>query len=140
MKIAAIPFATVFLTASVCGEPPDRKVDTLAQALASSNWSWENTDGGKRSVEDIQFYQGGFADNPRFFTAHWEITGARTVVLRNTNRGTPQNGKLAYLVFDAALTHFVGFDFNGRTTVEGFRREALDPNRRPPDGRNSEPK
>jgi len=105
------------------------KADPLRLALTSSNWSWENTDGGTKSYEEIQFYQDGVARNPRFFTARWEITGPRTVVLENTNFGTRNNGKKAYLVFDAAFVHFVGFDFNGRTIVEGFRREALDPNR-----------
>jgi hypothetical protein len=133
MKIATILLTGLLLTQSVHSESVGGKDDALAVAITASNWSWENTDGGKRSVEDIQFYKGGFAQNPRFFTARWEITASRTVILRNTTRGNPQNGKLAYLVFDAALTHFVGFDFNGKTTVEGFRREALDPNRPAPE-------
>jgi hypothetical protein len=133
MKVAAILLTSLFLPFSTYSESQDGKDAALAKALTASNWSWENTDGGPRSVEDIQFYNGGFAQNPRFFTARWEITGPRTVVLRNTNQGTQQNGKLVYLVFDAAFTHFVGFDFNGKTTVEGFRREALDPNRPSPD-------
>lgn len=132
MKTPAFLLAALFLTPSLYAESPNATADSLSLALTSSSWSWENTDSGKRSVEDIQFYRGGFAENPKFFTAQWEVTSPQTVILRNTNRRTPQDGKVAYLVFDAAFTHFVGFDFNGKTTVEGFRREALDPNRTAP--------
>ncbi len=129
MKRISILLSLILLAPALANEATEAKTDSLSVALTSSNWSWENTDGGTKSYEDIQFYQGGIAQNPKFFSARWEITGPCTVVLQNTNVGTPSNGRKAYLVFDAAFTHFIGFDFNGKTIVEGFRREALDPNR-----------
>ena len=118
-------------TSAIAGEKNSNsgEAEQFVRAITSSNWSWENSAGGRKSYEDIQFYQGGIADNPKYFTARWEVTGPRTVTLHNTNRGTPQFGTKALIVFDAAFTHYIGFDFNGKTTVEGFRREALDPNR-----------
>ena len=53
----------------------------------------------------------------------------------DTKRGARHFGHKAYLVFDVTFTHFVGFDFNGKTTIEGFRREALDPKRKPPEAK-----
>ena len=109
--------------------------DPLAQAITSSNWSWENAAGGTRSSEEIQFYRGGFTLNSRSWTARWEVTGPRTLVIENTKAGARHFGHKAYVVFDADFTHFVGFDFNGKTTVEGFRREAVDPKRQPPESK-----
>jgi hypothetical protein len=128
MKTIIILLSLLFLATGFCDEPAGRP-DPLALALASFNWSWVNYDSGAKDVEDIQFYRDGVAENARYFTARWEATGSHTVVLRNTNRGTPSYGKAAYLVFDAGFTRFVGIDFNGRTNVEGSRCAALDPNR-----------
>ena len=136
MKLLAILLSLAFVTPAFCVESND-KTDPLVLAVTSSNWSWENSDGGKRSVEDIQFYRGGFAQNPKFFTARWEVIGARTLVLNNTNYGTAKAGTKTFIVFDAGFTHFVGFDFNGKTIVEGFRRESVDPNRLPQGGEQS---
>jgi hypothetical protein len=75
MQTMPILLSVLLLTPALGNESPDVKVDSLVQALTSFNWSWENTDGGKKSFEEIQFYQDGIADNPRFFTARWEATG-----------------------------------------------------------------
>ena len=131
MKPIPVLLALLFLTSAFGLESAEKSLP-LARALTSSNWSWENSDGGKKSVEEIQFYRGGFAQNPKFFTARWETNGPRTVTLLNTNYGTDKAGTVAYLVFDAEFTHFVGIDFNGKTVVEGFRREGLDPERPAP--------
>jgi hypothetical protein len=133
MKLIPVLLCALLLTPIFAIDTADAKASALALALTSSNWSWENTDGGTRSYEEIQFFQGGLAQNSKYFSAHWETVGGRFVVLKNLNAGTPQAGKLAHLVFDAAFTHFIGIDFNGKTTVEGFRREALDPNRPAPE-------
>jgi|GEM_PF-3728871 len=106
--------------------------NALAQAITSSNWSWEHAAGGTRKVEQVQFYHGGFTENPKNWTARWKVVGPRILEVENTRRGSRQFGNKALLVFDAAYTQFIGFDFNGRTTVNGFRREALDPAREPP--------
>lgn len=132
MKLIPVLLTCLFLTPAF-GLESAKKALPLILALTSSNWSWENSDGGKKGVEEIQFYRGGFAQNPKFFTARWDTTGPRTVALQNTNRGTDKAGTVAYLVFDAEFTHFVGIDFNGKTVVEGFRREALDPERPAPE-------
>jgi hypothetical protein len=122
-----LPILTAFSLAAEPEKAVAEKTDALALALMSNNWSWENVDAGKRSVEEIQFYQGGIAENPRFFSCKWEITSPRTVMLQNT--------RTAYLVFDADFTHYIGFDFNGKTLVEGYRREWLDPKRPAPEPR-----
>jgi hypothetical protein len=131
MKLLPILFAILLLTPACALQSADEAIP-LVRALTSSNWSWENSDGGRKSIEEIQFYRGGFAHNPKWFTARWETNGPRTIALHNTNYGTNKAGTVAYLVFDAQFTHFAGFDFNGKTTVEGFRREALDPERPAP--------
>jgi hypothetical protein len=133
MKLSLL-LSSLFVASALFGEPGAEKADSLTQALTAFNWSWENYASGVKRFEDIQFYKGGLAENPQFFTARWEITGSRTVTLHNTNRGTPSNGKRAYLVFDASLTRYVGIDFNGKTNVEGFRRESVDPDRAPEKG------
>lgn len=129
-----IPLLSLLFLTPAFGIEVDKTLP-LSRAIVAANWSWENTDGGKKSVEEIQFYRGGFAQNPKFFTARWELTGPRTLSLHNTNLGTDKAGTIAYLVFDVEFTHFVGIDFNGKTVVEGFRREALDPERAAPEAK-----
>jgi hypothetical protein len=137
MKTTAILFSLFCLSSVFAEDTPAKQADNeaLAQAIVSSNWSWENSAGGTKSLEEIQFYQGGFAENSRSWTARWEIAGPRILVIENTKRGARHFGQKAYLVFDATFTHFVGFDFNGKTTVEGFRRESVDPKRQPPEAK-----
>ena len=125
-----IPFA---FSEDAAGNKPEG--DSLAQAIISSNWTWENVAGGTKSSEEVQFYRGGFTENPKFWTGRWDVAGPRILVIENTKRGARHFGHKAYLVFDASFTHFVGFDFNGKTTVEGFRREAVDPKRQPPEAK-----
>ena len=115
LSLVCIPFA--FSDEASANGP---ETDALAQAIISSNWSWENSAGGIKSFEEIQFYQGGFAENSRSWTAHWEVAGSRILVIENTKPGARHFGDKAYLVFDASFKHFVGFDFNGKTTVEGL--------------------
>jgi hypothetical protein len=146
MKTIAILLSLFYIPSAfsedAAGNKPES--DALAQAIISSNWSWEQVAGGPKTYEEIQFYQGGFAQNstikadlPRTqgWTARWDVAGPRILVIENTKRGARHFGHKAYLVFDATFTHFVGFDFNGRTTVEGFRREAVDPKRQPPEAK-----
>jgi len=120
---------------------PDPEGDALAQAIISSNWSWEQVAGGPKVYETIQFHQSGLTQNfpakrgDQGWTGHWEVVGSRILVVENTKQGANHFGHKAYLVFDATFTHFIGFDFNGKTTVEGFRREALDPKRQPPEAK-----
>ena len=117
--------------ASALGVAKPVGADALAQTLMSYNWIWAESVSGTKKLENLHFYKAGFAQNPEFFTARWECTGPRTFILHNTNHGTHMAGKVAYLVFDEALVHFVGIDFDGKSFVEGFRREGVDPNRDP---------
>lgn len=144
MKTIAILLGLLGLSSAFSEDAPGNKPesDALAQAIISSNWSWEQAAGGPKVYEEIQFYQGGFAQNSitkeglpgaQGWTARWDVAGPRMLVIENTKRGARHFGHKAYLVFDASFTHFVGFDLNGRTTVEGFRREAVDPKRQPPE-------
>ncbi len=137
MKSLAIVISLIWIPFARCEEAPPSQAgaESLAQAITSSNWSWENSAGGTRSSEEIQFYLGGFTLNSRFWTAHWDVAGPRILVIEKTKTGARHFGHKAYLVFDADFTHFVGFDFNGKTTVEGFRREAVDPKRQPPEAK-----
>jgi hypothetical protein len=115
-------------SATASADTPDK--DALAAAVTSSNWSWEETTTGAKRYEEIQFYQDGTTGNSKFaWVAHWEVAGPRILVLENISRGARYFGQKAWLVFDATFTHFTGFDFNGRTLVEGFRRESVDPKR-----------
>ena len=137
MKTIAI-LLSLFCIPSIFSEDAQgskHESNALAQAITSSNWTWENVAGGTKSSEEVQFYRGGFTENPKFWTGRWDVAGPRILVIENTKRGARQFGNKAYLVFDASFTHFVGFDFNGKTTVEGFRREALDPKRQPPEAK-----
>jgi hypothetical protein len=112
--------------------PPESK-DALAAAVTASNWSWEDTTTGMKRYAEIQFYEDGSTRNSKFsWVGHWEASGPRVLVLENVSRGARWFGQKCYLVFDAGFTHFIGFDFNGRTLVEGFRREAVDPKRQAP--------
>lgn len=137
MKTIALLLGLFWITIALCEEAVPNRAgnDALVQAIVSSNWSWENSAGETRSSEEIQFYHGGFTLNSRSWTAKWEVAGPRTLVIENTKAGARHFGHKAYLVFDADFTHFVGFDFNGKTTVEGFRREAVDPQRQPPEAK-----
>ena len=117
---------------SALGVEKPAATEAAAQALMSHNWIWAESVNGTKKLEDLNFYKGGYAHNPEWFTARWECTGPRTFVLHNTNYGTRMAGTVAHLVFDEKLVHFVGFDFDGKYFVEGFRREAVDPNREPP--------
>jgi hypothetical protein len=114
------------------GGSKEQETDPFVRAITSFNWSWEETTTGRKRVEEIQFYQGGLARNPQFFTATWEVTSPHVLVVKNTRPGGRNEGRMAYLVFDAGFTHYIGIDFNGRTNVEGFRREAVDPARKSP--------
>lgn len=92
--------------------------ELFQRALTSRQWTWINrvSSGGEESSEDIQFHRDGQAENPEYWTARWEITGPRTVVL------TLEDGRQAYLVFNAEHTRYTGFDYNGLTTVRGAAR------------------
>ena len=147
MKTIAILLSLFYVASAFSEEDPGIKPenDALAQAIISSNWSWEQVAGGPKSYEEIQFYQDGSAQNfsinkdlpkAQGWTAHWEVAAPRMLVIENTKPGANHFGHKAYLVFDAAFTHFVGFDYNGKTTVEGFRREAVDPKRQHPEAKN----
>jgi len=146
MKTIAILLNLFYIASAfsedAAGNKPES--DALVQAIIASNWSWEQVAGGPKAYEEIQFYQGGFTQNstikgdlPRTqgWTARWDVAGPRILVIENTKRGARHFGHKAYLVFDATFTHFVGFDFNGKTTLEGFRREAVDPKRQPPEAK-----
>jgi hypothetical protein len=137
MKTIAILLGLFYLPSAfsqdAAGSKPES--DALAQAIVSSNWSWEQVAGGPKAYEEVQFYQGGLAENSKFWTGRWEVAGPRMLVVENTKRGARHFGHKAYLVFDTTFTHFVGFDFNGKTTVEGFRREAVDSKRQPPEAK-----
>lgn len=146
MKTIAILLSLFYIASAFAEEAAADKPesDALARAIIASNWSWEQVAGGSKIYEEIQFYQGGFTQNfmgkgdgpkTQGWTARWDVAGPRTLVIENTKRGAHHFGHKAYLVFDAAFTHFVGFDYNGKTTVEGFRREAVDPKRQPPEAK-----
>jgi hypothetical protein len=128
MRPLVFLFAPLLLATAYCQKEADGKDDALALALISNNWSWEPTVTGKKESQEIQFYPGGIAENRRYFSCSWEIIAPRTVLLQNTNNSR-DNGKLAHLVFDAEFKHFVGMDFDGKSVLEGFRREPLDPKR-----------
>ena len=117
------------LATSIAKEPARPHAKTLREALLSFSWSWENFANGPKSVEGIDFYDGGLAINPEYFSARWVITGSHTVSLQNTNAGGSNFTKFAYLVFNKDFTRYVGIDFNGSTNIEGVRREAVDPKR-----------
>jgi hypothetical protein len=93
--------------------------ELFRHALTSFQWTWVNkvSSPGEKSTEDLQFHGDGHAENPEYWTARWEITGPRTVVL------TLEDGRQAYLVFNARYTRYTGFDYNGLTTVKGAARE-----------------
>ena len=80
------------------------------------------------NIDEIRFYRDGVAQNPGFFNARWEVTGIRTVVLQNTNPKSPNSHKKAYLSFNASFSSYEGIDFNGKTKLEGVRRQPADPN------------
>jgi hypothetical protein len=61
------------------------------------------------------------------------VAGDHVLALENITPGARFKGHKAYLVFDAAFTHFVGFDFNGRTTIEGFPLEASGSKKKAPE-------
>lgn len=135
MKIVAFLLMSLWLPyidrAVAASDAPDNEM--LATAITSSNWSWEETTTGTKRFQEIRFYLGGLTGNSQFpWRAHWEILGPRILVLENITPNARYFGQKSYLVFDAKLDHFIGFDFNGRTIVEGFRREAVDPKRQPP--------
>jgi hypothetical protein len=126
LSLFCVPFA---YSLDVSGGKPD--ADALAKAIISSNWSWESSANGTKNSQEIQFYQDGFTENSTAWTARWSVAGPQTLVIENTKPGARYFGRKAYLVFNASLSHFIGFDFNGKTTVEGFRRESVDPTRKP---------
>ena len=128
MKFLAAIFG-FFFTVATFGEEVAPAPATLAEAIVSFNWSWENVFNGPKAFEEIQFFQGNLARNR--WTAHWEITGPRTLTLHMFHDDGQPDDREAYLVFDAAFTHYIGIDFNGTTNIEGFRRQALDPERKP---------
>ena len=93
--------------------------ELFQHALTSFQWTWVNkvSRPGEKSTEELQFHPDGHAENPEYWTARWEVTGPRTVVL------TLEDGRQAYLVFNARHTRYTGFDYNGLTTVKGAARE-----------------
>jgi hypothetical protein len=93
--------------------------ERFQRALTSWQWTWVNkvSSPGEESTADLQFHPGGQAECPDYWTARWEITGPRTVVL------TLEDGRQASLVFNAKYTRYTGFDYNGLTTVKGVARE-----------------
>jgi hypothetical protein len=131
MKSLFVLVSLVCLVSATGVETPAAN-EALAKTLMSHKWIWAESVSGTKKLEELNFYKAGYAQNPEWFTARWECTGPRTFVLHNTNYGTHMAGKVAHLVFDEALVHFVGFDFDGKFFVEGFRREPVDPNREPP--------
>jgi hypothetical protein len=132
MKIPTILLTLLFVGSAFCDDPESLTNDALVKAVTSSNWSWETNSSGTKTFSDIQFYQGGLARNSKFFTSGWKATGPRTLRLENTKEGGSNEGKVAYLVFDADFTRFVGIHFDGKSIVEGSRRESIDPARTPP--------
>ena len=103
----------------------------LVSALTSFNWTWQDIVGGPKHLEAVQFYANGLAKCDPFWTGRWSVAGPHLLVIENTHRNDELQGRKAYLVFDADISHYTGYDFNGRTTIEGLRREALDPERKP---------
>jgi len=136
MKIIGIVFGLLLVPSAFCGlrteDKPEK--DTLLAAITSYNWTWEETASGIKKTEEVDFFRNGIVRNSTLlWTARWDIAEPRVLVLESLTRrgGVRYVGRRAYLVFDASFTHFTGFDFNGKTIVEGIRREAVDPKRLP---------
>lgn len=86
--------------------------------LVGFHWTWINKVAvpGEKSVEGLTFHHDGRVVNEKYWTGHWDVVGPRMLVLT-------LEGQRAYLVFNAEHSHYVGFDFNGVTTVSGNRGE-----------------
>jgi hypothetical protein len=97
---------------------------SLQEAITSFMWSWEYYDEGRNKAEPIRFYRDGVARNLKWFTAHWEIDGPRTLVLKMAK-------KKAVLTFNDDFTSYDGIDFNGKIRVWGIPSESVDPNYAP---------
>jgi hypothetical protein len=136
MKTIAIVLSLICVPAAFSGLNSERqpRKDPLVSAITSSNWSWEEFASGAKRVEAMQFSPNGMAENTRFhWTARWEVAGDHILALENITPGGRFKGHKAYLVFDAAYTHFVGFDFNGKTTIEGFPQDTVDSKKKAPE-------
>jgi len=133
MKTIAILLCLICVPSAFCGIATEEG-DALVTAITSFKWTWEEIASGKKKTEEINFFRGGTAENPTLlWTARWVVNGKNLLMLESVTRrgGEPFEGHKAYLRFDSTFTHFVGVDFNGNTPVEGSRKDAVDPERKP---------
>jgi hypothetical protein len=132
MKKAARVLLVILSIIAISGPPLRAATKTLQEAITSSNWSWEYYEFGIMKSEKIGFYQDGTAKNYQYFTAHWEITGPRTLVLK-------MHDQKAVLKFTEDLSSYQGIDFRGKLKVWGYAHENVDPNRASPNRSKSSP-
>ena len=116
----SIPFYVLLLSFALLSTSSgeDEAREAMRHALTHFHWTWVNkvAQPGEKSVEGLTFHHDGTVVNDKYWTAHWEITGAHTLVLTLDNRR-------AYVVLNGDYTRYVGFDFNGATAVSGDRED-----------------
>jgi hypothetical protein len=125
MKKAVRSLVVLWFLTLAGGARLNAAAKSLEEAITSNMWSWEYHDAGKDKKEPIRFSRDGVATNLKYFTAHWEIAGPHTLILRMHDMRAP-------LTFNEDFTRYEGIDFHGKIKVWGVPGERINPNEMAP--------